>query len=695
MLAKDASFRFSGSAASIREDDDAVDSQPSQPLSSSSKLRLSSSSHQSSHLDEGLLHREKQRASQRVVRNEKLVEQVKKKSFMAAFLATFAGASSAETKRTVSARVQAWAARTKSSWMYYAASSGLFCLLRPLIQCSADVTTTEDSGVTALHVAACNGARRTVQALIDAKASVNAGADREKSFLESSTPLHMAIMNKQLEVVNLLVKSGADLDDTQGQDQNSCLHLAVYSGSTEIVDFICEEINAMGQTLRLQEGNILGQTPLHLAAQSGNTSVTEALIKNFREGAGEQISDKLLESFLSMQDGTDWTALHEAALHGHADVMQSLLENRIDVEAKGATSVTALHLAAGGENLQNSEDSANCVKLLLDARADMDAVTDDQHTALHIASQSGHIRRVVILCEHGCSLEKRNVTGYTALHEAAYKGHWTVVEHLCEQRADVAAKCEHVPSPLHLAINAKQDPFEKLTYSKVYIRNQQECNTEIPCKQCIIALHRAGADLEAGAGDHGTPLHDAAMYSRHVAIQQLCELRAELEAVDRDGHTPLQKAALFGQQTSIDALHKLRADLERADSKGRTPLHLAAEVDHADTVQFLIHLDADVNTIDQDQNSPMDKCCQRSRTYYFLQKKRGLSLLDEDGEVLDSQDVFHASQPRSLAMESDERTRAPYEERDMLQSADRLCNELADLQEKMKSIASKISGKIS
>lgn len=65
-------------------------------------------------------------------------------------------------------------------------------------------------GSTMLHIAAWNGELDDVQALIESGANVNAVGD------EGFTPLHSAAIKGRVEAIKLLLKSGADPRMTNG-----------------------------------------------------------------------------------------------------------------------------------------------------------------------------------------------------------------------------------------------------------------------------------------------------------------------------------------------------------------------------------------------------------------------------------------------------------------------------------------------
>lgn len=159
-----------------------------------------------------------------------------------------------------------------------------------------------------------------------------------------------------------------------------------------------------------------------------------------------------------------WTALHEAAEFGHAQMVQSLLQNErfTQTNAVDQLSRTVLHHAVGMKNIEatkkilshpgftelNAKDkfgmnvllhaAANCdlptVKALLDDER-FTAAEDTQNegaNAVHLAANSGCVEVLRVLLVHSrtknlVQLGKSN-NGWTALHDISGGGKKTSIE---------------------------------------------------------------------------------------------------------------------------------------------------------------------------------------------------------------------------------------------------------------------------
>jgi ankyrin repeat protein len=124
--------------------------------------------------------------------------------------------------------------------------------------------------------------------------------------------------------------------------------------------------------------------------------------------------------------------LHSAAGNGHKAVVQLLLENGANIEARSESEATALHWAAYG-------DHDTVVQLLIEKGANVEAKGGRGETALHQVAKYGHSNVVRLLIEKGADLEAETNGGETALQQAAGNGHEVVVRQLLRHNGDNAS----------------------------------------------------------------------------------------------------------------------------------------------------------------------------------------------------------------------------------------------------------------
>jgi len=121
---------------------------------------------------------------------------------------------------------------------------------------------------------------------------------------------------------------------------------------------------------------LMGATPLHVFAWHGDEHIVELLIAN-----GAEVNAK---------DNVGDTALHEAARGGHKEIAEMLISEGADVNAVNQQGSTPLHESAG-------EGREDVVRLLLAHNADRDLTNADGHKPIDFARQNSHEEVVELL----------------------------------------------------------------------------------------------------------------------------------------------------------------------------------------------------------------------------------------------------------------------------------------------------------
>jgi hypothetical protein len=153
---------------------------------------------------------------------------------------------------------------TKAEFVALAAT-GNFTLVKDSLLRGEDPNCSDYTGATGMHAAASNKHQDVVELLIRAGAQIDS---RDKNQL---TPLLAAVMKGHLPAVRQLIESGADRNATEKNGRNA-LYFAMTCGSLNMVKFFVNTGNVNDAE------QLWGFTPLHTAANLGNVDLATLLV---------------------------------------------------------------------------------------------------------------------------------------------------------------------------------------------------------------------------------------------------------------------------------------------------------------------------------------------------------------------------------------------------------------------------------
>lgn len=429
--------------------------------------------------------------------------------------------------------------------------------------------------------AAGAGDTTTVARLLE----VNPDAVNTRDSFSKRTPLHFATEKDHLDVAELLLKKGADIN-AQDYMGLTALHWAVDRQHKDIVEFL------LANKARVDLQDEQGQTPLHLTVWNRNADLAELLIshgapldaKN-KDGATVILSaaangrrdlfDLLLAKGAKFTDKT--IPLHRAVQNGHLETVNDLLAHGADVNAGDDQGTRVLHTAAKACRI-------DIVETLLAHGADINIKDKDGQTPMDRFAQSScrDAKLAKLLREHGAQMSIWGATGLGAYED--------VVNLLKQDRHLVAARDHGGQTPLHIAAGSGHPSIVQL-------------------------LLREGADVNATERGASTPLHLADREGFLEIAKQLLEYKPAINATNEAGRTPLHYASLSTNVAVLKLLLANHAEVNAKDRRsnnppylgrgGRTPLHYAAGYRRTDVAEILLAAGADVNAQDDEGMTPL------------------------------------------------------------------------------------------
>ncbi len=387
-------------------------------------------------------------------------------------------------------------------------------------------------------------------------------------LINATSPLHNAVQQGQMAVVEFLLQHGVD-PNRKDHNQRNALHLAAEAGNKRMVLLLLDS----KADVNVKDNN--GKTALQLAAGRGYKTVVELLL-----AAGAEVNAR---------DNAGETALHDAARNGQIAVAELLLANKADVNATSVSGATPLAKGVVGRHLP-------MVKLLLEKKADPNtARSPEQNFAegTDDGSFSARLGRIQTKSENW--------------KEANYPLHLAV--NLNE------------PGILKALLEGGANPNRQISGSYVSKNNVQiGMNNWTPLmmaiqegsKDMVELLLKHKADPNLGSGSTYKPL--MAAISKPVIAELLLANGADGTGTDGYGNTALHLAAANGQKRLIQALLAKKMDVNAKGNAGETALHLAVQQPEVGSVEALLAAGADVNPRNQKQETPLHLAVQRQNT---------------------------------------------------------------------------------
>lgn len=457
--------------------------------------------------------------------------------------------------------------RYEKSPLYHAVQNCDVDIVNYLIQHGAVVRKNPEL----LHIAAEKLCQEVIQILLENHCDIDATNHHGYTalhivlfkFLPESYP---KFSHKKLcMVVEMLLNAGADINaKTIDGKGNTPLHIAAESGSLKIIQLL------LANKANVNLGNKIGVKPVHIATRECHIDVLSLLLEN-----GAQVNTE-------NEDFTDLlTPLHIACdlSDKSIDFVKLLLKHHADVNCF-ARYFTPLHVAS-----RNIYPSIEVIRLLLNAGANPNAKTiEGEETPLHIATSYTYLDIIELLLANKANVNLRNSFGETAVYIAS-EGHKTdVLRLLLENGAEVNYKDNNGNSPLHVACSWTDDSSDIVE---------------------ILLKHQA--EVDCFAEGYITPLHIVAQNGNLKIVKILLENQANVNLTNENGETALHMAIKNGNIDVLRLLLEHGAEVNCNEYKnGLSPLHLAIiEYGVLEIIQMLLEKNADVNATSYDGKTPL------------------------------------------------------------------------------------------
>ncbi|KAI9345467.1 ankyrin repeat-containing domain protein [Zopfochytrium polystomum] len=226
-----------------------------------------------------------------------------------------------------------------------------------------------------------------------AKILLQRGADTNLPAVGSTSPILMAALYGDLEILRILHQNGGSIAHSSAM--SSPMVAACMTGQAEVIEYLLDhDVDVNGKL----EG---GMTPIFYAVLLNRLDIAEVLFWN---GAN-----------LDATTHQDRTLLHLVAEKGNAEAIKWLLQHAAENDARDDMNMTPLHHACNGGH-------ADAARVLLAYGAEVNERDDNDQTPLVHAVWSGHLAAMMVLVEHGVNLTAASDQDKSALSLAAQEG---------------------------------------------------------------------------------------------------------------------------------------------------------------------------------------------------------------------------------------------------------------------------------
>ena len=472
-----------------------------------------------------------------------------------------------------------------------------------------------DDELTLLHIVCLFGDVDLVKMVLARNPNIN---EFDKN---GYTALHYAILNDNLEVVNLLIANRADVNILTDQHKQTALHLA--GGANANLDIIRILLD---NGVEPNTKDIMGETALYpTLANSGNLDILRLLIEHGID--------------INSIDIKGNTILHLAALFDNVEDIIFLIKNGCNPLAINLVGETPADIVKDGKPV--SELSAQELSILeLFELMSYTGISVNNFEFLFRVFVEGRTDLIKFSIIKGrfdsLSTFRYPKNGNTIIHVAAFRGDCELLKDLLKRGMNVNIRNAEGDTPFHLA--AKSVSNNRMKILKILLDHGFNINIKnnlgrnalhfliTNYDQSIFKLFiENGIDINAVDNNGVTPLSLAFADDGSYLIYDFIENGADLNVKDEKGnyiiHKVLRSDSFNGTSkfNLIKILLKKKVEINVVDEYGNSPLHIAASQEFFEIVKLLVDNYADTDILNREKDKP-SACSSNYKISKYLEK---------------------------------------------------------------------------
>ena len=486
---------------------------------------------------------------------------------------------------------------TRVDALVMACEEGDFDFVKTLVNSGVNINGVGSEGFTPLMMATSNEEHEIVEYLLRQGADVNQTYNGWTALIEAADEGSLTSMKH-------LLKAGAEVNFYNGRQSPTALSMAASEGKLECLQLLLDNganIDGIGKSV----------PPLHIAANEDKRAIIDHLIS-------KKVS-------INKKDAAGRTALMYAASEGKLYSVKILVEagaNTSMVDSYGATArdyadeedeyATRDYLDGVAEDYEH--DKVEGEEYQYEKR---DYSSADKRPKIHQATQDGLIEKVQRMVELGTDVNTIDEYGRTPLHLAAAKGHDIDMRVLIDLGADINAQDKQGRTPLMYAAADGKGNVAALLVSKVANVNIQDVdgkrayewaksggNSELAQFFGLITESKTPADIKESLSNRQNQI----IQKEEQRSQKEIQKNGQRETIHFSGdgvhlrqfdieekNQALLEAARNGSVEDCSVLLNNGHKVNNTDDTGQTALMVAASTNRLDIAKFLIAQGADVN----------------------------------------------------------------------------------------------------
>ncbi|WP_039457881.1 ankyrin repeat domain-containing protein [Candidatus Jidaibacter acanthamoebae] len=393
-----------------------------------------------------------------------------------------------------------------------------------------------------------------------------------------TTPLVLASGIGRYNIVETLIKYGADVNKFAGEKYNTPLNQAIKKERHEITGLLIKH----GADIKvINVKNIKGEmnvSPLLILSPTGNLEAMKLIL----DGGADVNERTIFEA----------TPLIQASMFGHVKVVELLLQYPVEVDAVDKFGKTALIWAVEKGDL-------NIVEALIAKKVDLDIINNEGMTALMIAALMGLDRIVEVLIKHGADANIESKYWGSALMIAISKSYAKIARIIMPNVLDVDKEFYDGSTALLKAIKVRNEEIVKALLKQGANPNKQNRYLKYPLvvaladtlknskskKEIVKLLLKYNANpytltfkntncfdkaIEAGDKEIINLLDAWKLENKNTLVNNsTLELEKEITSLEQSHYDEIRTAI---ESNSIDTIKKLLKQKIRLEVKGKEPL---------------------------------------------------------------------------------------------------------------------------